>query len=137
MARIQLILYVEPGSAEAFVNIRFKDGSYERLIARIDTGAMVSLFPLVLLEKAEHRLSARGKFVVEQAGIAEQTFEAVEAFVDIFLEDAFGSRTREIEIRAWFADTEINLAGFDGLLDQVTLYIDMRQTRTGWIEMDA
>jgi hypothetical protein len=136
MSRIQLQLYVNPGAAEVFVNIRQKDGIYRRFTATVDTGAEVSLLPLVVLDDVEHRLTTRGKIIVDQAGIANQSVEADEALVTIFLEDQTGARTDEFEVRVWFADTDEVLVGFDGILDRAVLHIDM-QKRDGWIEMDT
>ena len=81
----------------------------------------------------EYRLSARGSFTIEQAGIAEQSFEAVEAYVTIFLEDEAGGRTEELEIRVWFAGTRDALIGFDGILDRAILHLDMPEL-TGYLE---
>src|SRR5262249_17769580 len=111
------------------------DGSYHRLTAAVDTGAPRSLLPIVLLSQFEHRVIAEN-VVIEQAGIAKQFFLATEAIVWLFLEDAVGGRTKELEVRAWFADTEVALLGFNGILDIATLNIDMRQSRAGWIEID-
>jgi hypothetical protein len=68
--------------------------------------------------------------------IARQSFEGVEAYIRVFLEDASGIHTHEFEILAIFAETEVNLLGFEDLLTHTTLYIDMRQTKTGWLEFD-
>jgi hypothetical protein len=136
MLRIQLLINIDPGSAECVINFRRSDGTPYRTMGFIDTGAEVSLFPKSLLEKIDHRLSPRGKIEVEQAGIAHQVFSAVEAFIPLFLEDATGNQTSEFEARGWFTDTDVILIGFDGILDRATLYIDMRQTRSGWLEFD-
>jgi hypothetical protein len=134
MARIKLTLYIAPGEAETFVNIRCADGSYQRVATTIDTGAELSLFDTNLLQKTECR--EKQKVSIEQAGIAHQSFDAIEAYIKLFLEDADGLKTKEFEILALFAETEANLLGFEGVLDQSTLYIDMCLSRTGWIEID-
>ncbi len=134
MTRIQLRLYTEPGAAEVFVQMKCSDGTFEPLTAAIDTGGELSLFPIRILDKIEHQI-VREKVILEQAGIAKQEFEAKEATVTIFLEDQFGTYTKEISIRAWFADTLVSLLGFQGILDNAILHIDTLNTRTGWIEL--
>lgn len=136
MGRVNLILYTDPGSAEVFLNLRLKNSEYTRLTAVIDTGAEVSLFPRSLLDDVEHRLTERPNILVEQAGIAHQAFEAVEAFIHVFLEDASGGKTKDLEIRAWFTRSNVALVGFADLLDRATLHMEMRQDRNGWIELD-
>jgi hypothetical protein len=91
----------------------------------VDTGAQVSLLPSLLMNVLEYREGERGSFVVEQAGIAEQSFQAIEAYLTVFLEDETGSRTDDFEVRVWFAGTHDVLIGFDGLLDRAVLYLDM------------
>ncbi len=135
MSRIDLLLYVDPGEVEVIVNLKRKNAGYERLAATIDTGAAISLFPRYLLGEIDHQPLLQ-PVIIDQAGIAGQSFEAVEALVSLFLEDAKGNRTIELEIPCWFSDTQENLVGFAGLLDRATLFVDMRQTRTGWIEFD-
>lgn len=135
MARIQLRLYVDPGEAEVFLQIKQRDGGYTYLTAIIDTGAAVSLFPIRLLPNFDHRLSGSGVVTIDQAGITQQSFQATEAFISIFLEDMQGNQTGEFEIRAWFAETDFILLGFDGILDRAILYLDMLDQREGWIEM--
>src|SRR5690348_11169183 len=113
MPRITLRLYVEPGSAEVFLSVRLKNGGYARFAAVVDTGAAVCLFPRDLLDQFEYRTAESSEVHIEQAGIAMQTFSAVEALITVFLEDLSGARTSEHEIRAWFANTETILIGFD------------------------
>jgi len=135
MPRIHLRVYIEPGEAEIVCNILIQDGEYERLTAIIDTGAEVSVFPERLLNTVVYRLSERGQFTIEQAGIARQVFEAIEAYVTITLEDQYGNVTRPFEIPVWFANTKIPLIGFAGVLDKSVLFIDTPK-RMGWIELD-
>jgi hypothetical protein len=135
MPRIHLRVYVDPGEAEVVCNILVQDGEYERLTAIIDTGAEVSVFPERLLNTASYRLSERGQFTIEQAGIARQTFEAVEAYVTITLEDQYGNVTQLFTIPVWFANTKTPLIGFAGILDKSVLFIDMLR-RIGWLELD-
>jgi hypothetical protein len=135
MARVILRLYVEPGGAELFVNLRRKDGGYDRVTAIVDTGAAISLFPKDLLPELDYRLTEGGDVEIDQAGIVGQPFTAQEVIVWITLEDESGIKTRLLEIRAWFAETKQPLLGFAGVLDRAKLFIDMEDTRTGWIEM--
>jgi hypothetical protein len=125
MPRIHLRVYREPGQAEVFLNLRRKDGGYDKRAAIVDTGAEVSLLPSLLMGVLEYRSGERGSFIVEQAGIAEQAFEAVEAYVTVFLEDETGNRTDDLEVRVWFAGTRDVLIGFDRLLDRAILHLDM------------
>ena len=55
--------------------------------------------------------------------------------VRLFLEDTNGARTSEIEAHVWFANTSAILLGFQDVLDQAALFVDMR-THLGWIERD-
>ncbi len=137
MPRIQLRMYIEPGQAEVICNILRKDQHYDRFTAVIDTGAEVSLLPIELLDQIVSRSGERGRFTVEQAGIARQTFEAVEAYVTLFFEDAIGRSTRPFEVRAWFSQTNVPLIGFADVLDRAILHIDMLDQRRGWLEIDA
>jgi hypothetical protein len=109
---------------------------FERLAGFIDTGAEVSLLLNDLLDKVRYRPFGSGTIIIDQAGIAGQSFEATQAFVMIILEDYAGARTESFEIPVWFGDTAIALVGFDGILDRATLYIDMCEIRSGWIEID-
>lgn len=137
MPRLQLRVYVDPGSVELFVDLKRKDGGYHTIAATIDTGAEASLFPANLLNVVDYRLIEDGTITVEQAGIAQQAFKATEAFVTLFLEDANGIATRDFEALVWFADSEKVLVGFKDILDRAILYIDMRDTRSGWIEING
>lgn len=136
MPRLQLRVYVEPGGAEIFLNFKRKDGIYQRIAATIDTGAEATLLPAQLLDTADYRVVERGEITVEQAGIAKQAFAATEAMIDVFLEDENGTRTNCFAVRVWFADTEMALLGFADILDKAILHIDMRDTRSGWLEID-
>jgi hypothetical protein len=136
MSRIQLRAYIDPGSVEIFVNLKLKNGNFHRLTAVVDTGAQVSLFPSDLLEEVEHQITEQKSIVIDQAGIAHQSFEAKEVLITLFFEDSNGNRTKELKVRAWFADTEINLVGFADVLDRATLFIDNRESRSSWIEFD-
>jgi hypothetical protein len=127
---------MDPGEAEVFLKVRRNDGSLEPLTAAIDTGAETTLLPNDILNKVKHRLSERGTVTVQQAGIARQTFTVTEAFVILMLEDQFGTQTAEFEVRVWFADTDQALIGYHDILDRATLHIDMRETRSGYIELD-
>jgi len=133
MTRIQLRVYSGPGQAEVFVNIKRKDGGYYTETGIVDTGAQTSLLPQALAEVLEYRLSERGSFLVEQAGIAQQAFQAIEAYVSLFLEDQTGARTEEFEARVWFARARHVLIGFDNILDRAVLHLDMPNL-TGYLE---
>jgi hypothetical protein len=136
MKRIQLRMYIDPGAAEAFVNIKRHDGQFHMLTAIVDTGAAVSVLPDHLRPDLQYRLSEQHTITIEQAGIADQTFEATEAFVTLFLEDQSGQRTPEFEAKVWFANTNTALLGFADILDRAILYLDLIQSRSGWLEMD-
>jgi len=125
MAQIQLRVYQDPGQAEVFLNLKRKDGGYDKRAAIVDTDAQVSLLPSLLMNVLDYRIGEWGSLVVEQAGIAEQAFEAKEAFVTVFLEDVLGNRSEVFEIRVWFAGTREVLLGFDGILDRAVLHLDM------------
>ncbi len=134
MPRIQLKIYRDPGQIEVFLNIRRKDGGYDKRAAIVDTGAQLSLLPSLLMNVLEYRISGRGAFSIEQAGIAKQSFDAVEAIVTVFLEDETGQRTDDFDVRVWFADTSDALLGFDGVLDRAILYVNMPDF-TGYLEL--
>lgn len=134
MPRLQLCIYIDPGSSEIFCNILCKDGSYERLTAIIDTGAEVSLFPDDLLDLVEY--DEQAKIIVQQAGISKQAFEATEGYVTITLEDQNGQITSPFKIPIWFTRTPKALIGFAGVLDRAVLHIDMPK-REGWLEIDV
>jgi hypothetical protein len=134
MTHLQLRIYVDPSEAQIFVNLLRLDGNHETIAATIDTGAAVSLFSIDLLDVIAHRPTGQGTVLIDQAGIAEQFFEAVEALVTVSLEDESGNRTEPLEIPAWFADSDTPLIGFAGILDRAILHIDMPQ-RTGWLEI--
>ncbi len=132
MTRLRLQIYIDPAEVEVFCNVRRRDGAYERLAAVIDTGAVVSLLPDDLLEFVEYRFIQ--SISVEQAGIAKQSFEAVEGLVTTTLEDASGEITQPFEIPVWFANTNKALIGFAGVLERAILHIDMLR-RDGWLEI--
>lgn len=136
MAPITLRVYKEPGQAEVFCNLLMKDGAFERITAVIDTGAQTSLFPIDILDEVAHDFESRQVIHLEQAGISQQAFQGVQCVVTIFLEDIEGNQTRPMEIPAWFANTGIALLGFEGILDQSVLHIDM-PTLTGYLDIKA
>jgi hypothetical protein len=133
MPRIALRVYQEPGQVEVFINLKRKDGGYDKRAAIVDTGAQVSLLPRLLMGVLDYRQSEQGAFMVEQAGISQQVFEAVDAFVTVFLEDDTGQRTPDFEIRVWFADTRNVLVGFGGVLERLVLHVDTPNL-TGYLE---
>jgi hypothetical protein len=134
MARVALELSIQPGRIEVFVRLKANAGHFEPAKAIVDTGASVSLFPLNYLDDFEHVIITPN-IEIEQAGIAGQYFKAIEAEVTIYLEDRYGDTSPELTVRAWFADTDKIIIGFQDILDRATLYADFRQSRTGWIEL--
>jgi hypothetical protein len=133
MKRIALGINLNPSSVDLVTNIRALDGSFYRLTAFVDTGADISLLPKRLLPLFEHEIITER--TVDQAGIAGQAFSAVEARIKLFFEDSLGNESDEIEALVLFADTTIELIGFQDILDRATVHIDFRQSRTGWIEL--
>ncbi len=105
--------------------------------AAIDTGGEISLFPNTHLPDLDFRQTERGLIRIEQAGIAKQSFDAIEGQIVIILEDPFGNQTNEFEITTWFGDTNRTLLGFEGILDRAVLHLDMLYRLEGWIEMDV
>src|SRR5258708_62459 len=135
MPRLQLRIYVEPGAAEIFCKVLRKDKNYESLTAIIDTGAAISLFPQDLLEIVDFSIGQPEPVLIDQAGIARQSFDALEGNIQLTLEDETGQTTEPFQIKAWFADTNRVLIGFAGLLEQAVLHLDM-PNREGWLEID-
>jgi hypothetical protein len=119
---------------EIYVRFKTQLGSSKLTVGFIDTGATVSLFPLNFLNELEHTI-INPSIEIEQAGIAGQVFNAVEAEVQLYCEDTQGNVSPELTVRAWFADTSKIIIGFQDILDRATLYADFRQSRTGWIEI--
>lgn len=134
MTRIQLRIYLDPERAEVFINLKRKDEGHVTVVATIDTGAQVSLLPESLLPMLDYRLTDEGEFTIEQAGIAQQTFHAVEAYIPLFLEDEFGARTEQFEAKVWFTDTVKYLVGFGGILNRAVLHLDMPNLR-GYLDI--
>jgi hypothetical protein len=135
MAKVHLQLNIEPFEVESFIQFKAKEGHFLPRVGFIDTGASVSLFPLDFLHKLEHKLVEDNVEIV-QAGISGQYFKAVEAEVILYLEDLQGNTSSERKVRAWFANTDKVIIGFQDILEHATLFIDYRQTRLGWIELD-
>jgi hypothetical protein len=136
MTRIQLQIYTDPGGAEVYVNLRLKQGGHERVAAFVDTGAETSLFPTYFMSFLDYRLAEMSEVIIDQAGISEQVFTAIRAYVRLFLEDALGNITPEFEVPVWFAESDEMLVGFEGILDRAVLHIDMPQ-RIGWIDLNV
>lgn len=135
MARIKLNVLLDPGAFEVHCLLRMPGEDFSRINAYIDTGAQTSLFPSHLLDEIEYTVISE-HVIIEQAGIAGQAFEGLEAQVDLMLQDALGNQTGWISIRAWFADTSEALIGFDGVLDRAVLHADLKNGRDAWIEID-
>jgi hypothetical protein len=135
MSRVKLRVtrFPSPHRAEAFLRLPRRDGIDERITARVDTAAHTSLLPDSLLTTITHRLTQRGKVIIEQAGMSKHTFEAVEATILVFLEDEYGGQTAQFEAPFWFADTDQYLLGVTGMLDRAILHLDM-PALTGTLE---
>jgi hypothetical protein len=136
MTRLDLRVYIDPGEAQIFCNLLRKDGNHEKLFATVDTGAAVSLLPRELLNALDYQVEEQRVVEIEQAGIAQQAFQAVEASVTVSLEDAGGRLTPPFKILAWFAGGSQPIIGFKDVLDRSVLHIDMLQ-RFGWLEIDV
>lgn len=134
MTRLQLRFYVHPGEAQIFCNLLRKDGKEEKITATIDTGAAICLFPTELLDVIVYGETTKLK--IDQAGIANQYFEAIQTLITISLEDEFGNMTNLFQIPAWFGATTISLIGFAGVLDRSVLHLDSIQ-QTGWLDIDV
>ncbi|MDZ4763629.1 MAG: hypothetical protein SGI73_03690 [Chloroflexota bacterium] len=92
LTRIELQLCIDPGSAEIVVNPLRVTGGYEVFTALIDTGAKTSLLPESIRTRLQHRVT--GTIKVEQANIAQQSFQAVEAVIQVTLEDTVAGQTQ-------------------------------------------
>ena len=135
MTQLRLRLYTNPGSVEIFIKLVQKSDEDLRLTAVVDTGAETTLLPNYLKELLEYKTTERGSFVIEQAGIAEQAFEATEAIVTLALEDEFGAQTATFEAPVWFGGTDYVLLGFNGILDRAVLHLDMPNLN-GTLDLD-
>lgn len=136
MPKIQLQVFDDPGALEVFIRYQTTSGNFEWRSCMVDTGAPISLFPLDMLHIVDHLLTDKSRIQIEQAGIARHSFEAVEAYITIALEDTTGARSNPFEIRAWFADTSKALIGFDGVLDRAILHANLKTERDAWIDID-
>jgi hypothetical protein len=134
MTRLNLILATSPYEAQIFVRFKLQVGDFDAMIGVIDTGAEVCLFPIEWLKITEHHL-LDNDVILEQAGIAKQSFEAVEAEITLYCEDALGNESTPIKVRAWFAETTKVILGFRDVLDHAKLYIDYQESRSGWIDL--
>jgi hypothetical protein len=133
MLRIALSLLIQPYEIEATVNIKSSGAFIYRVVGIIDTGAQRCLFPLSLLDVIDHE--AIEEVTLEQAGIAKQAFSAKEATIFLKLEDRYGNISPELSVRAWFAETDRILIGFQDILDRAALHADFLQSLTGYIEL--
>lgn len=106
MRRIQLQIYAHPGAADITCNLKRADGSYLRLTATIDTGAVVSLFPKIVLDEIAHRATGN-EIEIEQAGIAQQVFKVQQGYITLF------SRTHRVIklkiLRFWHGLRTLNM----------------------------
>jgi hypothetical protein len=135
MNQLRLRIYRNPGAIEIFVNIRRKDGEHKRITAKVDTGAQTSLLPAYLMDDLDYSIIDNISFIVERAGMADYSFEAIEAIVRLFLEDERGRQTPEFDVPVWFAGTEEYLVGFAGILDRAVLHLDMPNL-DGYLDFD-
>jgi predicted aspartyl protease len=133
MTRLNLRVSRNPGAADIFLRIKGIDAGYEWMSAIIDTGAETTLLPQTLMNSIEYRLTERGRAAVEQAGIAQQSFEVIEAIIKVSLEDLSGEQTAEFEALVWFSDTDEALLGMEGILDRAILHLDMPNL-SGYLE---
>jgi hypothetical protein len=134
VARINLILSIQPSEVEVGVSFKGVDGGFELNYGMIDTGAELSLFPMKWLDTAEAKI-IRNDVIIDQAGIAKQGFTAVEAEITLLLEDGQGNQSKALHVRAWFAETTQVIIGFQDILDRAKLFLDYQETRTGWIDI--
>jgi hypothetical protein len=134
MSQIALTVYYQPSMLEIFVRFITKAKPNKLFTGFIDTGATVSLFPIEILDELEHTI-IDSNIEIEQAGIAGQHFNAVEAKIKLYFEDGQGNQSPEIEVRAWFAKTSKVIIGFQDILDRAVLHVDYRQSRMGWLEL--
>jgi hypothetical protein len=134
MARLQLLVYREPGQAEVYLNLKMKDGNFDRLVTIVDTGAQNSLLPARWLETVDTSAGELRRIVIEQAGIARQSFTATQATVTVYLEDTAGNQSEEFTTAMWFAGTDVSLVGFGGILERATLHLDMPNL-SGYLEI--
>jgi hypothetical protein len=133
MKRIALRIQQNPPEVEIVCNLLRRDSGHEKLIAFMDTGAEVSLFPLYLMDVI--KVYQPTDVILQQGGIGALTIEAVQATVAIAFEDSDGNVTSFREVQVWFADTEVALIGFEGVLDQGVLHIDI-PAQNGWLQID-
>jgi hypothetical protein len=103
------------------------------VLSVIDTGAAISLFPLELLELIPYEPVSSREIILEQAGIAQQEFSAVEARITLLLEDSTGTLTPPVQAICWFAETNVSLVGFADILDHAILHIDALKL-DAWLE---
>jgi hypothetical protein len=133
MPQISLNLITQPHEIETNIIMKSKGAFVYRSIGIVDTGAQKCLFPLNMLDFLDYEDVEEVE--LEQAGIAKQTFRAKEATISLKLEDRYANTSPELTVRAWFADTDKIIIGFQDILDRAALYADFRQTQTGWIEL--
>ena len=133
MSRIALRIQQNPPEVEIVCNLLRRDGGHEKLVAFIDTGAEFSFFPLYLMDVVD--VYHPRDVILQQGGIGALTIEAVQATVKMAFEDSSGNVTSIREVQVWFADTEVALIGFENILDQGVLHLDM-PAMEGWLQID-
>jgi hypothetical protein len=134
MTRIELL--IGSISAEIYAQVEAETEYIVHILATVDTGAQISLLPLAVAERIYPSVEALPLVEIEQAGLTNHYFLAREGLIRIRFEDATGAITGAMDALCWFTDTDKPLIGFDGILDRATLYLEMRQTRTGWMEFN-
>jgi hypothetical protein len=115
MLRITLNLLTHPHEIEATIIIKSSGAFVYQSTGIIDTGVQRCLFPLSMLDLIDHEDVE--EVLLEQAGIAKQAFQAKEASIFLKLEDRHGNISPELHVRAWFAETDRILIGFQDILD--------------------
>src|SRR5207253_1371801 len=121
--KVSLRVITNPAHALVYLNVRLKNGGYERMSAVVDTGAEFSMLPNRLMEVLDYEITERQTVEIERAGV--QTFTAQEAKVWLYADDESDHRSPDYECIIWFAAGQEVLAGFGGLLNRATLYLDM------------
>jgi hypothetical protein len=133
MSRLALYVKPKPITPIVILNLRRRDGGFERLNAIVDTGAEVTFLPAKQMIHLAYRVSENSEVKVEQAGIANQRFNVLEAYVEAYLEDEQGNVTQPFETKIWFGTTTETLLGVEQMLDRAILHLDM-PALTGYLE---
>jgi hypothetical protein len=133
MVRINLRVTEAPTPPEVFCSILRWDGELELVGMYVDTGAQTSVLPKKLMQDLKYELLDGGDVLIEQAGIAKQTFNATEALITLRFEDIEGNISVQKQMRVWFAETTKHLLGYTDALEHCELFVDT-PSYAGWIE---